>query len=324
MKVGINGFGRIGKNIFKILLYRNVEVTQINDPNLTPEYLEYLLKYDSTYDQYHDCTLTENKLIYKKGIITELLNKKDPAEIPWDVDIVIEASGVFTTLEQCKAHKVGKVLITAPSKDAPMFVYGVNHMNYAEENIVSGASCTTNCLAPIVKILNDAFTIKEGFMTTVHAVTSTQKAVDGQSAKDWRCGRGALQNIIPTSTGAAEAVAKIIPELKGKITGLAMRVPVANVSVVDFTFKTEKETSMYHIVDVIQDQMATNFRGIVGITKDKVVSSDFNGCPFSTVVDVSASIELNSTFFKLIAWYDNEYGYSCRTVDLLEYIMKLK
>lgn len=323
MKVGINGFGRIGKSVYKVLLSRNIAVTQINDPFLSLDYLAYTLKYDSTYGPCHGVSFSSNKLIYNKRS-SELMSYKEPSQIPWDVDVVIEASGAFTTVEQCRGHKARRVIITAPSKDAPMFVYGVNHANYNNEEVISNASCTTNCLAPIVKIINDAFGIKEGLMTTIHACTATQKVVDGSSKKDWRSGRGALQNIIPATTGAAKAVTKVIPELEGKITGMAMRVPVANVSVVDFTFKTEKETSMDEVIEEIERNIAGEMKGIVGITGDMVVSSDFNGCSLSAIVDVEASIGLNSTFFKIIAWYDNEYGYSCRVVDLLEYISREK
>lgn len=320
MKVGINGFGRIGKTVYKILSDRDITVTQINDPFIELNYLRYLLQFDSTHGETQNVSICDNKLKYKNNT-TELLNFKNPADIPWDVDIVIESSGAFTTIDLCNDHKVDKILITSPSKDVPMFVYGVNHTKYNNERIVSNASCTTNCLAPIAKVINDAFTIKEGLMTTIHSVTASQKIVDGLSNKCWRSGRGALQNIIPASTGAASAVSKVIPTLEGKLTGISMRVPVANVSVVDFTFKTEIETSFDEIIKELQKAAAGEMKGILATTDLSVVSSDFISCSLSACVDLTASIALNSTFYKIIAWYDNEYGYSCRIVDLLVYIM---
>lgn len=322
MKVGINGFGRIGKAVYKVLHERNIEVTQINDPFLSPEYLAYFLKYDSTYGTFEgEIKVSGNKITCGK-ITSELFSYKDPAEIPWDVDFVIESSGVFTTEEQCKKHKCKKIIITAPSKDVPMYVYGVNHEDSKDKSIISNASCTTNCLAPLVKIIDDAFGIEEGLMTTIHACTATQKVVDAASSKDWRSGRGALQNIIPASTGAAKAVTKVIPKLEGKLTGMAMRVPVPNVSVVDFTFRTREKTNMDNIITAIKKAMEGDMKGIVGITDEHVVSSDFNHCPLSSIIDTKASIALNDNFFKIISWYDNEHGYSCRVVDLLEYINK--
>lgn len=324
MKVGINGFGRIGKTVYKILSDRNIEVPQINDPFLTPEYLAYMLKYDSTLGPAKKEIKISGNTITFGNTKSELLTHRDPGEIPWKVDIVIEASGVFTTQEQCKKHKCDKILITAPSKDSPMFVYGVNHESYNNEKIFSNASCTTNCLAPLVKIIDDAFEIEEGLMTTIHACTATQKVVDNASSKDWRSGRGALQNIIPASTGAAKAVTKVIPKLEGKLTGMAMRVPVANVSVVDFTFRTKNKTSMAKIVEKVKEAANGKMKNIMGITEEEVVSSDFNENSLSSIFDVKASIALNDNFFKVISWYDNEYGYSCRVVDLIEYVLKKK
>ncbi|EJW02386.1 glyceraldehyde-3-phosphate dehydrogenase, type I [Edhazardia aedis USNM 41457] len=320
MKVGINGFGRIGKTIYKILHERNVKVPQINDPFLSPEYLAYSLKYDSTFGSSKEkIEAKDNKIIYGNTEST-VYAIREPENIPWDVDVVIEASGVFTTKDQCAKHKCDKVLITAPSKDAPMFVYGVNHTQYNNEKVFSNASCTTNCLAPLAKILNDNFGIVEGLMTTVHACTATQKIVDAVSAKDWRSGRGGMQNIIPASTGAAKAVAKVIPSLDGKLTGMAFRVPVANVSVVDFTFRTNKPTNLADIQSKIEDASKSSMNGVISVVKEPVVSSDFNGCSLSSIVDITASIALNNNFFKIVSWYDNEYGYSCRVVDLIEYI----
>lgn len=322
MKVGINGFGRIGKAVHKICAKRGIEVPQINDPFMTPEYLAYNLKYDSTYGQSKENIAISGNVITYGKIKTELMQHKDPAEVKWCVDVVIEASGVFTTLEECKKHKCDRVIITAPSKDAPMFVYGVNHTEYKNESVISNASCTTNCLAPLVKIIDDAFEIEEGLMTTIHACTATQKIVDSAAKKDWRSGRSGMQNIIPSTTGAAKAVTKVIPKLEGKLTGMAMRVPVANVSVVDFTFRTKNKTTMEEISNKIRDAASKEMKGIVDVTEEDVVSCDFNGSSYSSIFDKKASIALNDTFFKVISWYDNEYGYSVRVVDLAEFIAK--
>ncbi|KAF7684316.1 Glyceraldehyde-3-phosphate dehydrogenase [Astathelohania contejeani] len=330
MKVGINGFGRIGKLIYKILVKAGIEVPVINDPFIDEDQLIYFLKYDSTHGRESSEIKREGEHVIYNGQKTILLNKRCPNEIEWrkhGVEVVVEASGAFTTLESNQGHinnGAKKVIITAPSKDAPMFVYGVNHTSYKNESIISNASCTTNCLAPLAKIIHDEFEIVEGLMTTVHAVTNTQKSIDSISKKDWRGGRGAWQNIIPSSTGAAKAVGKVIPELNGKLTGMAMRVPVADVSVVDLTCRTKKKATMNEIIEVIKKASESNLKGVMGYTEDEVVSSDFIGDERSSIFDVKASIALSDNFFKLISWYDNEFGYSCRVVDLLKYICSKK
>ncbi|ADM11838.1 glyceraldehyde-3-phosphate dehydrogenase [Encephalitozoon intestinalis ATCC 50506] len=325
MKVGINGLGRIGKLVYRILREKGVEVPLVNDPLLKPEQAEYLLKYDSVFGRCKECKVEGGKILYK-GKKTSLSAFDRPEKIPWTeygVDAVVEASGVFTTLKDCEGHKDVKiVVITAPSKDAPMFVYGVNHQDYVSQRIISNASCTTNCLAPLAKIVDDNFGIVEGLMTTVHAVTATQKIVDGVG-KCLRSGRSGLANIIPASTGAATSVGKVIPSLAGKLNGMAMRVPVANVSVVDLVCRTRKETTIEAIVDAIERFSESN-EGIIGTTKDDVVSSDFIGDSRSSVFDINASISIGPNFFKLISWYDNEYGYSCRVYDLLKYAYSRK
>ncbi|KAM0687125.1 hypothetical protein COBT_001641, partial [Conglomerata obtusa] len=308
--------------VYKAFHEKGIEVPQINDPFLTPEYLAYNLKYDSTFGpSKKEIKIDGNTITYGKTK-SELMTFKDPSEIPWKVDIVIEASGVFTTLDECKKHRCNKVIITAPSKDAPMFVFGVNHTEYKNEQVISNASCTTNCLAPIVKIIDDAFGIEEGLMTTIHACTATQKIIDSAAKKDWRSGRSGMQNIIPSTTGAAKAVTKVIPKLEGKLTGMAMRVPVPNVSVVDFTFRTKNSTTMNEISGKIKEASKSTFKNIVDYTNEDVVSSDFNGNAFSSIYDEKASIGLNNNFFKVISWYDNEFGYSARVVDLAEFIFK--
>lgn len=322
MKVGINGFGRIGKSVYKILKERGYDVPQINDPFLTPDYLCYMLKYDSTFGKaVEEVSFDGNKIKYG-SMTSELLNYKEPGEIPWNVDVVIESTGLFVSQADCEKHKCNKVIITAPSKDANMYVHGVNCKEYKGEKVISNASCTTNCLAPIVKIIDDEFEIEKGLMTTIHACTATQKIVDGISKKDWRGGRGGMQNIIPSTTGAASAVTKVIPRLKGKLTGMAMRVPVPNVSVVDFTFSTKKLASMDKIKDAIVKAANGPMKGIVSVTTEQVVSSDFNKDSNSSIFDTLASIELDDHFFKVIAWYDNEYGYSCRVVDMIDVVTK--
>ncbi|TBU20659.1 glyceraldehyde-3-phosphate dehydrogenase [Hamiltosporidium tvaerminnensis] len=328
MKVGINGFGRIGKIIFKILTKRGIEVPFINDPFVDADYVEYCLKYDSTFGKCNCKIQKKEKSVIVDGKETFIGDFRSPSEIPWNkynVDGVIEASGVFISLKDCEGHlKSGakKVIITAPSKDAPMYVYGVNEKEYKNEKIISNASCTTNCLAPLAKLINDKFGIIEGLMTTVHAATATQKVVDGASKKDFRSGRGVMQNIIPASTGAAKAVGSVIPSLNGKLTGMAIRVPVPNVSIVDLTVKTEKSTSLEEIKELIKKESEGELKGIMGFTEDEVVSSDFNGDSRSSIFDYKASIALTPTFFKLLCWYDNEYGYSYRVVDMLEYVLK--
>ncbi|KAG0442146.1 Glyceraldehyde-3-phosphate dehydrogenase [Dictyocoela muelleri] len=327
MKIGINGFGRIGKLVYQICIERGIEVPIINDPFIDIDYLQYTLKHDSTHKIGIEVVKKENSIVLRIGdklYETILSQKRDPGEIHWEkygIDIVIESSGVFTKLGQFEGHtKSGcKVIITAPSSDCPMYVVGVNHEQYKGEQVISNASCTTNCLAPLANILHKNFGIVEGLMTTVHAVTATQKTVDGISKKDFRSGRSALFNIIPASTGAAKAVGKVIPELNNKLTGMAFRVPVLNVSVVDLTVRLEKSTTLAEIEEAIRKE---NIPEIIDVTNEHLVSSDFNTDKRSSIVDIGASIALNSNFFKIISWYDNEYGYSNRVVDLAEYIFK--
>ena len=330
VKLGINGFGRIGRIVFRETLNRdNVEVVAINDL-LEVDHLAYLLKYDSVHGNFAgDVEVKDNKL-YVNGKEIRVTAEKDPAVLKWDeagVDVVAECTGIFTTLEKAEAHIKGgakKVVISAPSTDAPMFVMGVNHEKAtAADTIVSNTSCTTNCLAPLAKVINDNFGIVEGLMTTVHATTATQLTVDGPSKKDFRGGRAALLNIIPASTGAAKAVGKVIPELNGKLTGMSMRVPVADVSVVDLTVKLAKETTYEEIMSVLKKSSETNMKGIVGFTEDDVVSQDFISDSRTCIVDSKAGIGLNSTFFKIVAWYDNEYGYSSKLIDLSVHIASL-
>jgi glyceraldehyde 3-phosphate dehydrogenase len=323
VKLGINGFGRIGRIVFRETINRdNVEVVAINDL-LEVEHLAYLLKYDSVHGHFNGTVETRDGKLYVNGKHIRTTAEKDPANLKWDevgVDVVAECTGLFTDLAKAEAHIKGgakKVVISAPSADAPMFVMGVNHTKMtAADKIVSNASCTTNCLAPLAKIVHDNFGIVEGLMTTVHATTATQLTVDGPSKKDFRGGRSALLNIIPASTGAAKAVTKVIPDLKGKLTGMAMRVPNADVSVVDLTVKLAKETSYDEIMQVLKNASETDYKGIVGYTEDDVVSQDFIGDTQTSIVDAKAGIGLNSTFFKLVSWYDNEYGYSSKLIDL--------
>nr|QHX41469.1 glyceraldehyde 3-phosphate dehydrogenase [Halisarca dujardinii] len=329
VKIGINGFGRIGRLVVRAaILKKTVEVVAVNDPFLDVEYMAYLFKYDSTHGRFQgDVCVNDGKLVID-GHVISVYSMRDPSTIPWASDgaeVVVESTGVFTTTEKASAHLKGgakKVIISAPSADAPMFVMGVNETAYdpAKDHVISNASCTTNCLAPLAKILNDNFGIVEGLMTTVHATTATQKTVDGPSGKKWRDGRGAGQNVIPASTGAAKAVGKVIPELNGKLTGMAFRVPVPDVSVVDLTCRFKKDTTMDEVVAAVKKASEGPMKGVMGYTEDDVVSSDFIGDTRSSILDVKASIPLNSTFFKLITWYDNEFGYSCRVVDLASYI----
>ncbi|HOK05158.1 MAG TPA: type I glyceraldehyde-3-phosphate dehydrogenase [Victivallales bacterium] len=329
VKVGINGFGRIGRLFFRAALKRDeVEVVGINDPFIDAEYMVYMLKYDTVHGRFKgDVSSKDGKLIVNGKSINVYAAMK-PEEIPWKecgAEIILESTGVFTEIAKAEAHlKAGakKVVISAPSKDAPMFVMGVNHDKYAGQTIVSNASCTTNCLAPIAKVLHDNFGIIEGLMTTVHATTATQKTVDGPSKKDWRGGRGAAFNIIPSSTGAAKAVGKVIPELNGKLTGMAFRVPTADVSVVDLTCRLAKPTKYEEIVEAMKKAAAGPMKGILSVTEDDVVSSDFIGESCTSVFDVKAGIALNDTFVKVVAWYDNEWGYSCKCVDLIIHISK--
>lgn len=331
VKLGINGFGRIGRIVFRESFNRdNVEVVAINDL-LDVDHLAYLLKYDSVHGRFNGTVdVREGKLFVNDKHI-RITAEKDPVNLKWDqvgVDVVAECTGFFTTIETAKAHIAGgakKVIISAPSADAPMFVMGVNHTNAkATDLVVSNASCTTNCLAPLAKVINDNFGIVEGLMTTIHASTSTQMVADGPSKKDWRGGRAASVNIIPSSTGAAKAVGQVIPELNGKLTGMSMRVPTIDVSVVDLTVKVAKETTYDEIMAVLKKSSENEMQGILGYTEDLVVSQDFVSDPRTSIVDAKAGIGLTSTFFKIISWYDNEYGYSSKLIDLSVHIAGLK
>ena len=328
VKVGINGFGRIGKLVFQAALEKEeIEVVAINDPFITADYMVYMTKYDTVHGRFNgDIKAEENKIIVN-GKTINVYNEMDPHNIPWGaegVEYVLECSGVFTTLEKAQAHidaGAKKVLISAPSKDAPMFVMGVNNETYDPSmNIVSNASCTTNCLAPLAKVINDNFGITEGLMTTVHSTTATQKTVDGASKKDWRGGRAAAANIIPSSTGAAKAVGKVIPELNGKLTGMSLRVPTVDVSVVDLTCNLAKPTTYEEICAAVKKASEGELKGILGYTDEDVVSSDFISDPHTSIFDAKAGIMLTDTFVKLVAWYDNEWGYSNKLVDLACYI----
>jgi len=330
VKLGINGFGRIGRIVFRETLNRdNVEVVAINDL-LDVDHLAYLLKYDSVHGRFAGKVEVKDGKLYVDDKHIRVTAERDPSVLKWDevgVDVVAECTGIFTTLETAQAHIKGgakKVVISAPSADAPMFVMGVNHEKAtAADNIVSNASCTTNCLAPLAKVINDNFGIVEGLMTTIHATTATQLTVDGPSKKDFRGGRAALLNIIPASTGAAKAVGKVIPELNGKLTGMSMRVPVADVSVVDLTVKVAKETTYEEIMAVLKNAAETSMKGIMGYTEDDVVSQDFISDSRTSIVDAKAGIGLNSTFFKIVSWYDNEYGYSSKLIDLSVHVASL-
>ncbi len=328
LKVAINGFGRIGRLVFRAGIDNpNIEFVGIND--LVPaENLAYLLKYDSTHGKFNGEVEAKEDGIVVNGQFIPCISVKNPAELPWGklgADYVVESTGLFTTHESASNHlKAGakRVIISAPTKDpekVKTLLMGVNHdlFDPEKDTVVSNASCTTNCLAPIAKVINDNFGLAEGLMTTIHAMTATQPTVDGPSKKDLRAGRGAAQNIIPASTGAAKAVALVLPELKGKLTGMALRVPTPDVSVVDLTFKTEKSTSYQEICDAMKAAAAGVMRGILGYTEEAVVSTDFQGNFHSSIFDAGAGIELNSNFFKIISWYDNEWGYSCRVVDLM-------
>lgn len=331
VKVGINGFGRIGRLVLRAALANpDVTVVAVNDPFIDLQYMVYMFKYDSTHGQFKGTVeVKDNKLVVNDAAIT-VFNEKDPANISWGstgAEYIVESTGVFTTKDKASAHLKGgakKVVISAPSADADMFVMGVNEDKYTKDHIVvSNASCTTNCLAPLAKVINDKFGIEEGLMTTVHATTATQKTVDGPSNKDWRGGRGAAQNIIPSSTGAAKAVGKVIPELNGKLTGMAFRVPTADVSVVDLTVRLKNEASYDDIKDAIKEASEGPLKGILGYTEDDVVSQDFLGDARSSIFDAKAGIALNSRFVKLVSWYDNEYGYSCRVVELISHMAKV-
>ncbi|MCI8362706.1 MAG: type I glyceraldehyde-3-phosphate dehydrogenase [Clostridia bacterium] len=328
VKIGINGFGRIGNLAFQAALKKKeVEVVAINDPFITADYMAYMVKYDTIHGKFEgEVTSKENTLVVN-GKEIKVYNEMDPANIPWGkdgVDYVLECSGVFTTMEKAQAHIKGgakKVVISAPSKDAPMFVMGVNNEKYDPSmNIVSNASCTTNCLAPLAKVINDNFGIVDGLMTTVHSTTATQKTVDGASKKDWRGGRAAAANIIPSSTGAAKAVGKVIPELNGKLTGMAFRVPTVDVSVVDLTCNLAKPATMEEICAVMKKASENEMKGIIEYTEDAVVSSDFINDEHTSIFDATAGIQLTDKFVKLVAWYDNEWGYSNKLVDLAVYM----
>jgi len=327
VNIGINGFGRIGRLVTRVCAGRDdVNVVAINDPFIDLDYMVYMFKYDSTHGRFNGTVEEkEGKLVINGQEIT-VFSERNPAAIKWGsagADIVVESTGVFTTIEKASQHLEGgakRVIISAPSADAPMFVMGVNEAEFKPEmNVISNASCTTNCLAPVAKVINDVFGIDEGLMTTVHAYTATQKTVDGPSGKKWRDGRGAGQNIIPASTGAAKAVGKVIPDLNGKLTGMAFRVPTPNVSVVDLTCRLTKGASMDEIKKAIKDASETKMKGILGYTEDQVVSFDFNADTRSSIFDANACIQLNNNFVKLVSWYDNEFGYSNRVVDLIAY-----
>jgi len=327
VKVGINGFGRIGRLVFRATVDRpNVDVVAINDPFIDLDYMVYMLKYDSVHGQFKgEAAVVDGKLVVNGKTIT-VYDKMNPAEIPWGAagaEYVVESTGVFTTTEKANAHIQGgakRVVISAPSADAPMYVMGVNEGKYtADQAIISNASCTTNCLAPIAKVLNDSFGIEKGLMTTVHAATATQKTVDGPSKKAWRDGRGIMGNIIPASTGAAKAVGKVIPELNGKLTGMAFRVPTPDVSVVDLTVLLKKEATYDQIKAAMKAASVGPMKGVLKYTEDMVVSTDFIGETCTSVFDAEAGIQLDSTFVKVISWYDNEWGYSNKVVDLIEY-----
>lgn len=332
VNVGINGFGRIGRIVFRNSVeHDDVHVVAVNDPFIEPHYAAYMLKYDSTHGQFKGTIEVDGDSLIVNGKKVKFYMKKDPSEIPWSetgATYIVESTGVFTTTEKASAHLKGgakKVVISAPSADAPMFVMGVNHKDYKSDiPVISNASCTTNCLAPLAKVINDKFGMKEGLMTTIHSYTATQKTVDGPSSKDWRGGRTAAQNIIPSSTGAAKAVGKVIPSLNGKLTGMAMRVPTSNVSVVDLTCRLEKGASYDEIKQAIKAASEEGeLKNILGYTEDDVVSSDLNGDERSSIFDAKAGISLNPNFVKLVAWYDNEWGYSRRVVDLIAYIAKV-
>ncbi|WP_371195214.1 type I glyceraldehyde-3-phosphate dehydrogenase [Glaciecola sp. SC05] len=327
INLGINGFGRIGRLVLRAAAQRSdINVVAINDL-LDVDYIAYMLKYDSTHGRFDGTVEVVNGDLVVNGKSIRVSAERDPADLAWDkvgVDVVVDATGLFLTQETAQKHiQAGakKVVLSAPSKDdTPMFVMGVNHHEYNGQQIVSNASCTTNCLAPLAKVLNDNFGIKDGLMTTVHATTATQKTVDGPSHKDWRGGRGALQNIIPSSTGAAKAVGKVIPSLQGKLTGMAFRVPTADVSVVDLTVNLEKPASYADICAALKLASETTLKGILGYTEDDVVSQDFIGDKHSSIVDAKAGIALTDTFVKFVAWYDNEMGYSHRVLDLVAHI----
>jgi glyceraldehyde 3-phosphate dehydrogenase len=328
VRVGINGFGRIGRMVFRAVAkdFPNIEIVGINDL-LDPDYLAYMLKYDSVHGRFNGDVAVDGNTLIVNGKKIRLTQVKDPAELKWNevgADLVIESTGLFLTKEACEKHLAAgakKVVQSAPSKDdTPMFVYGVNHAKYAGEAIVSAASCTTNCLAPVAKVLHDNWGIKRGLMSTVHAATATQKTVDGPSSKDWRGGRGILENIIPSSTGAAKAVGKVIPELNKKLTGMAFRVPTSDVSVVDLTVELIKEASYEDICKAMKAASEGALKGVLGYTDEKVVSTDFVGCNMPSIFDAEAGMALDTTFVKVVSWYDNEYGYTCNMLRFVQHV----
>ncbi len=330
IRVAINGFGRIGRMVFRAVAqeaeFKDLEIVAINDL-LEPDYLAYMLQYDSVHGRFNGTVGVEGNNLVVNGKKIRLTAERDPANLKWNevnADVVVEATGFFLTLDTCQKHidaGAKKVVQSAPSKDdTPMFVYGVNHAKYAGEKIVSAASCTTNCLAPVAKVLNDSFGIKRGLMSTVHAATATQKTVDGPSSKDWRGGRGILDNIIPSSTGAAKAVGKVIPELNKKLTGMAFRVPTPDVSVVDLTVELNKEASYADICAAMKAASEGALKGVLGYTEDKVVSTDYRGCSMPSIFDAEAGIALDSTFVKVVSWYDNEYGYTCNMMRFVKHV----
>ena len=332
IKVGINGFGRIGRLVFRAMTEReNIEVVGINDL-INAEYMAYMLKYDSVHGEFKGTVSVEGNDLIVNGKKIRVTAEKDPNNLKWNevgAEYIVESTGLFLSKESAQAHinaGAKKVILSAPPKDdTPMFVMGVNHKELTDDiKILSNASCTTNCLAPLAKVIHDNFGIVEGLMTTVHASTATQMVADGPSKKDWRGGRAASVNIIPSSTGAAKAVGKVIPELNGKLTGMSFRVPTVDVSVVDLTVKLAKETTYEEIMKVLKNASETSMKGILGFTEDDVVSQDFVGDSRTSVVDAKAGIGLNSTFFKLVSWYDNEYGYSSKLIDLAVHIANVK
>jgi len=330
IKIGINGFGRIGRMVFRAAVqnFKDIEVVAINDL-LEPDYLAYMLQYDSVHGRFDGTVAVDGNTLIVNGKKIRLSAVKDPAELKWGevgADIIVEGTGIFLTKDTASKHIAAggkKVVMTGPSKDdTPMFVFGVNDKTYKGEDIISNASCTTNCLAPLAKVLNDKWGIKRGLMTTVHATTATQKTVDGPSNKDWRGGRGILENIIPSSTGAAKAVGVVIPELNKKITGMSFRVPTSDVSVVDLTVELNKEATYKEICAEFKAQSEGALKGILGYTEDKVVATDFRGDPRTSIFDADAGIALDSTFVKLVAWYDNEWGYSNKVLEMVRVISK--
>lgn len=331
IKVGINGFGRIGRLVFRAAQQReNIEIVGINDL-ISVDYMAYMFRYDTVHGQFRGSVEVKDDTLVVNGKAIRVTSEKDPANLKWNeinAEYVVESTGLFLTKEKAQAHidaGAKRVVMSAPSKDdTPMFVYGVNHKSYKGEAFVSNASCTTNCLAPVAKVLNDSFGILEGLMTTVHATTATQKTVDGPSAKDWRGGRAAAANIIPSSTGAAKAVGKVIPQLNGKLTGMSFRVPTVNVSVVDLTCRLEKPATYEEIKATMKAASEGEMKGVLGYTEDSVVSSDFIGDSRTSIFDANAGISLNPNFVKIVSWYDNEWGYSCKILDLIQHMATVK